>query len=474
MEIIGRERERRILSRCEASGKPEFVAVYGRRRVGKTYLVAMHFENRFSFSVTGISGGSARDELREFHRALKKYYQGDIPVPEDWFQAFGLLEDRIEQDPSLGKKVLFLDELPWLDTQKSRFLPALEHFWNSFASRRPDILLIVCGSAASWMIKNLIDNYGGLHNRVTETIVVEPYQLCDCEAFYRSRGIAFNRQQAAEAYMILGGIPFYMDAMDKMYGLNQNIDMLLFEKNARLGGEFSRLYHSLFRKAGNHIRIVELLSGSGGGMTRQELSRASGITDGGGFTNTLAELEACGLISRSFDIKRKRNGDYFKLVDFFSLFYFRYLKKRENSDPHFWTNYLSDPAHRAWCGYAFERLCMAHVSQIRQKLGISGVITEVCAFRSAQKGGGAQIDLVIDRRDDTINLCECKYTNKPYLITEKDAAGLERKKEVFLKETGTKKSIHMTMIAANGLANNAHRNGIQAEIVLDDLFQPAL
>ena len=472
MEIIGRQRERRILSRCETSGKPEFVAVYGRRRVGKTYLIVEHFANRFTFSVTGVSGGGKKDELREFHRALTKYFQGDIPVPKDWPQAFGLLEDRLGQDISLGKKVLFMDELPWLDTQKSGFLSALEHFWNSFASRRPDILLIVCGSAASWMIKNLIDNYGGLHNRVTETIVVEPYLLCDCEAFYKSRGIAFNRQQMAEAYMVLGGIPFYMDAMDSMYGLNQNIDLLLFEKNAKLAGEFSRLYHSLFRKAGNHIQVVELLAGSGGGMTRQELSSASGIADGGGLTNVLAELEACGLVKRGVDIRKKRGSEYFKLVDFFSLFHLKYLKRRESSDPHYWTNYLSDPAHRAWCGYAFERLCMAHIGQIRHKLGISGVITEVYAFRSLQQKGGAQIDMVIDRKDDTINLCECKYTNKAYLLTEKDAAGLEHKKEVFLKETGTKKSIHMTMVTSHGLVQNAYRNGIQSEIVLDDLFSP--
>ena len=231
MEIIGRERERWILSRCEQSDKPEFVAVYGRRRVGKTYLIAEHFNNKFTFSVTGISNENTKEQLREFRRALTKYYQGEVPTPRDWYEAFDLLETRITQDPTLGKKTIFIDELPWLDTHKSGFLPALEHFWNAFASRRPDILLIVCGSAASWMINNLIDNYGGLHNRVTETIVVEPYPLCDCEAFCRNRGLAFNRRQIAEAYMILGGIPYYMDAMDKMLGLNQNIDLLLFEKN---------------------------------------------------------------------------------------------------------------------------------------------------------------------------------------------------------------------------------------------------
>ena len=471
MEIIGRERERYRLTRCENSIKSEFVAVYGRRRVGKTFLIVQHFGNKFTFSLTGISDGNMKEQLRVFHTSLKKHFQGDMPFPQNWFEAFGLLEECIERDPTLGRKTIFIDEMPWFDTPKSGFLKAIEYFWNAFASRRDDILLIVCGSAASWIIKNLINNYGGLHNRVTETIVVEPFYLGDCEKFYQSRGIAMTRQQMAEAYMILGGIPFYMDSMDKMYGLNQNIDRLLFENNAILKSEFDRLYHSLFRQADNHIRIVEILSENGAGMTRQELSAASGISDGGGLTKVLSELESCGLIDRSFDIKKKRNGEYYKLTDFFSLFYFKYLKSQKGKDSHFWTNNLTDPAHRTWCGYAFERLCLAHASQIKQKLGISGVVTETYTFRSRQKKGGAQIDLVIDRKDGVINLCECKYTNNPYELTEKDISDLERKKDVFLAETGTRKSIHVTMITANGLVHNAYRNEIQSEIVLDDLFR---
>ena len=474
MDIIGRERERSILTRCEMSDKSEFVAVYGRRRVGKTYLLTQHFNNKFCFSVTGISDASKKDQLREFHRALMKYYKGDIPKLKDWYDAFASLEVQISQDPTQGKKILFIDELPWFDTHKSGFLQALEHFWNAFASRRSDILLIVCGSAASWMIKNLIDSYGGLHNRVTEALVVHPFGLYECEKFCMKKGIAFNRQQIAEAYMILGGIPYYMDAMDKMFGLNQNIDYLLFEKNAKLGNEFTRLYHSLFRHADNHIHIVEALAKSASGMTRQELSAATGIADGGGLTKVLGELESCGLIGHSSDIRRKRNGDYFKLIDFYSLFYLKYLKNRKITDPHFWTNFLSNPAHSAWCGYAFERLCMMHISQIKQKLGISGVITNVYAFRSSLQKGGAQIDMVIDRRDNVINLCECKYTNKAYTITEKDAIDFARKKDIFLQETDTKKAIHMTMITSNGLAHNAYRNDIQAEITLDDLFMPII
>ena len=472
MELIGRERERHILSRCANSDRPEFIAVYGRRRVGKTFLIVEHFGGKFTFSVTGVSDGSKKDQLRVFHDSLKKHFMTDIHIPVDWIQAFGLLEECLDHDIAQGRKVLFIDEMPWLDTPKSGFLPALEHFWNSFASRRKDILLIVCGSAASWIINKLIDSYGGLYNRVTETIIVEPFLLSDCEAFYRDRGIAMNRRQISEAYMILGGIPFYMDAMDRMYGLNQNIDMLLFGNNAKLQNEFNRLYRSLFRHADNHINIAEILSKNSAGMTRREISLASGISDGGGLTKVLDEMEACGLICRSFGYKKKKNGDYYKLIDFYTLFYYKFIKTKKRNDPHFWTNFLSYPAHRAWCGYAFERLCMAHIGQIKQKLGISGVITEIYTFRGAVRKGGAQIDIVIDRKDDTINLCECKYTIDPYELTENDAADLERKKAVFLSETGTKKSIHMTMITASGFVQNARRNEIQSEITLDDLFMP--
>ena len=421
--------------------------------------------------MTGISNGSKTAQLNEFRRSLIKYYQGDTPEITDWFNAFSILEMRITQDPSLGKKVIFLDELPWLDTHKSSFLSALEHFWNAFASRRPDILMIVCGSAASWMINNLINNYGGLHNRVTESIVVEPYQLYECESFYARKNIAFNRRQIAEAYMILGGIPYYMDNIDKVYGMNQNIDLLLFDKNAKLNNEFHRLYHSLFRHADNHINIVGILAKTTAGLSRQELSAASGLADGGSLTKVLAELESCGLINRVSDISRKRNGEYYKLTDFFTLFYFKYLKSNENTDPRFWSNFHTQPAHNAWCGYAFERLCMAHIEQIKQKLGISGVITNTYAFRSKQQKGGAQIDLIIDRRDDTINLCECKYVNSEYTLTASDAADLERKKDVFVQETGTRKSIHMTMITTFGLNHNAYKNEVQSEVTLDDLFE---
>ena len=470
MEIIGREHEKRIFRQLESSGKPEFVVVYGRRRIGKTFLITRYFNNNFSFSTTGVSDGSLKDQLRVFHMSLKKHYQSNIPLPKDWFHAFNLLEEQIEKDITQGRKVLFIDEMPWFDTPKSNFLSALEHFWNAFASKRKDILLIVCGSAASWIVKNLINNYGGLHNRVTDVIFLEPFNLKECEAFYQNRGIAMNREQIAEAYMILGGIPFYMDAMDKAFGLNQNIDLLLFNKNAKLSNEYARLYNSLFRHANNHMRIAEVLSKTNMGMSRKELSEKSGISDGGGLTKILDEMESCGLISKNHSFSKNKYGGYYKLIDFYTLFYYKFIKTRKSNDPHFWTNFLSYPAHRIWCGYAFERLCAAHINQIKYKLGIYGVISDIYTFRSVKKKGGAQIDIIIDRKDDVINLVECKFSGLPYKLTAECIKELEHKKNVFIEETKTKKAIHITMITVSGLVVNEHYNAIQSEVTLNDLF----
>ena len=251
--------------------------------------------------------------MQEFKSSLSRYFNREILDIKNWYDTFTVLEDMIIQDPKVGKKVLFIDELPWFDTHKSGFLSALEHFWNAFASRRSDILLIVCDSAASWMINNLIENYGGLYNRVTNTIVVEPYKLHDCELFCRCRGISFNRRQIAEAYMIMGGIPYYFEAMDKMYELNQNIDLLFFEHHAKLENEFYRPYNSLYRHAENHIHIVETLVKSSNGMSRKELILSSGISDGG-LTKTLSELESCGLIRRVSSFSKAQ--EYYILVDF--------------------------------------------------------------------------------------------------------------------------------------------------------------
>jgi AAA+ ATPase superfamily predicted ATPase len=470
MAIIGRRRECEILENCYTANRSDFVAVYGRRRIGKTYLIREFFNNRFTFYVSGMANEKKQTQLQNFHFALQEYFEGDFPAPATWLEAFIGLERLIKAQHTKEKKVVFIDELPWLDTPKSGFLSAFEHFWNSFASARSDILLIVCGSATSWMVSNLIDNYGGLHNRITEQIALQPFTLRECEEYYRSMGIVFNRYQIAESYMIFGGVPYYMSRMKSQYGLNQNIDMLMFAKNAPFAGEFDRLYHSLFRDSENHIKIVRLLSEKTKGLTRQEIIEQSHIPDGGGLTKALTELVQCGFLESYDDFNKQRNGEYYKLIDFFSLFYLKYRKDNTSRDEHYWTNYLLDPAHRTWCGYAFERVCMAHASQIKSKLGINGVIATIYSWRSKDAKPSAQIDMLIDRRDGVINLCEIKYSVEKYTISKSDDDDFRRRRTAFLAETGTRSALHQTMITTYGLEHNAYRNNIQSEITLDDLF----
>jgi hypothetical protein len=471
MEIVGREREKAELKRYMGSGRPEFVAVYGRRRVGKTFLIREYFENEFFFYFTGVAGGKRQELLKNFDIAINRY-GGDSSMPsKNWSEAFLKLRGLIENASGNERRVVFLGELPWLDTKNSDFLTALDYFWNSFASARPDLLFIVCGSAASWVIKKLFKNRGGLHNRITGRIHMSPFTLRECEEYFSRLGVVMNRYQIVESYSVFGGIPFYLSMFDSGLGLAQNIDRLFFEEDAPLGDEYTELYHSLFSEPERPMAIVHALAGKRYGMTRDELTKATGIPDGGHFSANLEALEQSDFIVKYADFTRPSHGAYYRLSDPFSLFWRDFGKEgKESKDEYFWTNRREDGERRAWSGYAFEETCLSHIPQIKNKLGISGVATRVTAWRSREAKPGAQIDLIIDRADGVINLCEMKFTQHPYTITKDDDAALLRKRQAFASETRTKKALHMTMVTTYGLTQSGYRGAVQSEVTMDDLF----
>ena len=218
MKIIGRYAEKEVLNQCLNSNKPEFLAVYGRRRVGKTFLIREYCKDHLVFSMSGAVNTPIKRQLQNFTEALSEYSGIRADTAKDWFDAFRLLKQYLKGHLGTGKKVVFIDELPWLATQRSGFLLALDHFWNTFASAREDMLLIICGSATSWIIDNVINDRGGLHNRVTRQMWIEPFSLGECEAFYKNNGIELNRNQITELYMIFGGIPYYMNYVEKGMG----------------------------------------------------------------------------------------------------------------------------------------------------------------------------------------------------------------------------------------------------------------
>jgi AAA+ ATPase superfamily predicted ATPase len=473
MEIIGREHEKRLLRSYQESKKPEFLVVYGRRRTGKTFLIKEFFKNDFCFYCTGRTKRTMQAQLEAFNEAIDRYSKG-VTTDEssaNWFDAFQRLRNLVESDNHPEKKVIFIDEMPWLDTQRSGFLSAFEYFWNSFASTRSDVLLIACGSATSWIVKKLFENTEGLFNRVTRQMYLKPFTLGECEQFYHDIGVVMNRYQMVESYMIFGGIPYYLDLFEKGYGFAQNVDFLCFGDSALLRNEYKSLYATLFKNYESHHAIVGALSKKAMGMTREELLTATKLSNGGRFTETLDDLELCGFIRKYNAFSKKEKGAIFQLTDAFTLFYHRFMAGRSRNTSNAWVGGLGSGAHNAWSGYAFEQVCLAHDAQIKQALGIFGVSSDIAAWRSSTGGSKAQIDLVIDRTDQVINLCEMKYSLREFEIDKAYSEKLEAKVRAFADETKTNKALHTILVTTYGVKNNKYKGLVQSEVTMDDLFR---
>ena len=465
MNIIGRKDELHELDRLYQSGSPEFAIVYGRRRVGKTYLVREALGHAFAFYATGVARGTKSEQLSAFHTSLLEY---GLPVkyakPSTWTDAFNLLKIVIERSTQ-KKKVVFIDEMPWMDTAKSNFITALDLFWNKWASAREDILLIGCGSAASWMVKNIVRNRGGLHNRITCKIKLRPFTLSETRGFLLSKGIKWEARDIAETYMILGGIPYYMNLLDRSLSLAQNIDRLFFKSSALLEDEFDNLYSSLFRNALDHKKIIEALSKRKAGLTREDILSATKLTDGGTFGVKLDELEQCGFIRKYKAIGCK--AQLYQLTDFYTLFYFKFLNGRHDGDTAQWMHLALSRTYSTWCGLAFERLCMNEIETIKDVIGISGILTKHYSLQTPN----AQIDMLIERADRIISLCEMKYYEGTFTMTRNDLKDLE-KKIWEVRENTQRKNIQVVMITPYGLKQNQYSiNAVHRVVTLADMMR---
>ncbi|MCB0737400.1 MAG: ATP-binding protein [Bacteroidetes bacterium] len=461
--IVGRKHEKRIFSKLLDSSKSEFLAVYGRRRVGKTFLIRNYFEQKFCFQLTGLANSGLSDQLSNFYFAIKNQFPDfQDQKPKSWLEAFYQLQGCIGAESS-NKKVLFIDEMPWLDTPRSGFLPAFESFWNSWASARKDIILIACGSATSWIINNLINNHGGLHNRVTQQIMLEPFTLGETHEFFQSKNIKFSLYNTIEIYMALGGIPFYLEQIEKGKSAAQNIDNLIFKEQGSLKNEFRNLLPSLFKNSENHHKILKALGKAKSGLNREMLLSKAKLANGGTATKVLEELEQCGFIKRFTPIHKKLRESLYQVIDPFTLFYFNYVEGKSTTQGDWLSQYGSHHFH-AWAGYAFELVCLLHVKQIKNALGIAAVQTQIGSWHNRN----AQIDLIIDRRDGIINLIEIKFSIDEFVITKSYYENLRKKLAQFVSDTKSKKAIHITFITVNDLRNNEYAlelvtNGILAE-----------
>ena len=472
-KLIGREAEIKTLTKYEQSGKPEFVAVYGRRRVGKTFLVKNFFDDRICFNASGTFEDPRETQLENFALELRSRTGEKSSKLKDWTEAFWQLEQYIKQLPVSDKrKVIFLDELPWFDTQKSGFTRALDYFWNHFLSTRSDCMLVVCGSATSWMVNNLINDKGGLHNRITHEIHLRPFTLREVESYMKNAGFKWNRLVILQTYMILGGIPYYLDMLDKDETFPANIDNLMFAGNAPLRNEFKRLYDSLFGRSEKYRAVISVLSTSKKGLTRKEIADKLKLGSSGSLTGILDDLVNCDFI-RYYNIRKKTintTAGIYQLTDFFTLFHFEFMGKRTTS-AHYWTELMKSQKISNWQGLAFERVCMAHIEQIKHALHIDTIYTEYFSWRSTDAALKAQVDMVIERADHNTNICEMKFDSEDeYAIDNTEAEKIRKRLKAYKEQTGSRNGLYMTLITTYGLKHNTYSDVVDNVIILDELF----
>lgn len=486
-KVVGRKKEIKLLQEKLASKSAEFIAVYGRRRVGKTYLIKQFFSQQSGtyFEQTGLNNGTMQEQLSIFAECLSKsfYHGAKLAIPENWMDALKQLTVAIGNLPKDENIILFFDELPWLATQKSGFLKALEYYWNTDWSYRPKLILIVCGSAASWMLENLIYAKGGLHNRITANISLQPFNLPEVESFLEYLDIRLNRQQILELYMAIGGIPHYLKSVRPGLSAAQNINNLCFKADGALFGEFELLFHSLYDDPETYINIIRAIAAKSGGLSRAELIKETKLSDGGYLNTRLRSLEDAGFISTFLPVGNARRGVHYKVTDEYSLFYLTWIESIRKKPivssitKQYWETLNKKPAWFTWSGYAFEAVCFKHIESIKKAIGLKN-ITASCSDwqyrpkKNAKKEVGAQIDLVFDRDDGCVTLCEIKYTQKPFILTKDYAAQLQQKEHIYKLRTRSKKQIFWALISANGVTpNELIRKMIHQVSTSEDLFQ---
>ena len=470
--MIGRRQEQETLDQWMCSGRPEFVVVYGRRRIGKTHLVQEYFKGRFAFSATGIANEKMRAQLRAFHQKMREYGDESRTIPMDWFEAFSRLKELLQsegvvRDVESGRVVVFLDEMPWMDTPRSDFKSALEYFWNDWGCTQSDLMLVACGSATSWLTTNLLKSTEGFYGRITGSINLQPFNLGECEELLRYNGIELTRQQVMELYLVFGGIPYYLNLVPRGTSPAQAVERLCFAAGGQLAGEYDLLLRSLFKNADEHAAVIEALAGRKSGYSDAELRKMKGTPSGASLSRALSNLQACGFIRKYDAFERRKNGRRYQLIDSFCAFYQKFLKNRAFDS---WEAHVATPSYYSWRGNAFELACLAHLPQIKSALGISGVETRSFPWTGEAGDSKAQIDLVIDRRDGIVDLCEAKFTDLPFVLDKASFEELVRKREAFRAETKCSKALHLVIISASGVEQNAYAHNVQAVIGPDDLF----
>jgi hypothetical protein len=466
--IVGRIAEQNILKEAFENNKSELIALYGRRRIGKTFLIREYYKKNIVFEMTGLFGGNMKDQLENFHKETKRRVKNDeLKMPNTWLEAFTQLEENLDLLKGKSKKVIFIDEFPWIATAKSKFLMAFENFWNTYCTKRDDIIVVICGSAASYMVQKIINNKGGLHNRISFKIRLQPFSLNETELFLIKKGIKYTRYDIIQIYMALGGVPQYIEKLNKGLSVRQNIDSLCFSKDGILNNEFNQLYASLFDDSERHMKIIRTLAGTNKGLTRNDLIKKSGIPSGGDFSLKIEELMESGFVTEYPYYQNKKQLTLYRLSDEYSKFYLKFIENNKNGGEGTWQRLSNTQSYNSWSGFVFETLCLKHIYQIKKSLRIDAIYSTNSSWFNEY----AQVDLLIDRDDNVMNLCEMKFYNAPYTIDKNYYLILKNKVAELQKETNTRKNIFITLVTTYGVnVNEYSKELVQNSLDMDALF----
>ena len=476
--IVGRKNEIAELEKLYQSERPEFVAIYGRRRVGKTFLIKQALKGRITFQHTGVSPVDQEGEKNRMKTQLDSFYYSllshgleGFKRPKSWLEAFFQLEQLLKKLDDGSRQVVFIDELTWMDTPRSGFLSAFESFWNGWCSGRDNMMLVVCGSATSWILSNLSRNRGGLYGRLTDEIKLSPFTLKECEEYFSHEQIEMSRYDIIQSHMVFGGIPYYLSYFKKGKSFEGNTDNILFGKNPRLKDEFNRLFNAIFNNPEDCKKIIRLLAKRHSGFTREEIARETGLPLGGGLSDTLAALVESDFILRYAPYGKAGNVEHYKLIDNFCLFWLKYVETYQ-SDQLFMTDHITSDIMKTWRGIAFEEVCWQHIAQIKRALEIGGVRSLLSAWsiKGNETHEGVQIDLLIIRDDNVVNLCEMKFASSPYTIDKDEEVKLRNRIDTLKATLNPKQTIHLTMVTTYGIAYGKHSGIVQKEVIMDDLF----
>ena len=475
--MVGRTREIKELNEYYNSGKAEFVALYGRRRVGKTYLINETFKEKFAFRHAGLSpveieGKGALDaQLNHFYVSLKYYGMKENVRPQTWFDAFYMLEKLLDDKDDGRRQVVFIDEMPWMDTPRSNFVTAFEGFWNTWGCSQNNLMVIVCGSANSWIMDNLINNHGGLYGRVTHEIKLMPFTLKECKEYLEDNEVHLSPYDIAQTYMILGGIPYYLGYFKKGKSVAQNIDDMFFSKSSVLKDEFSRLFASVFEKPEDIKKIIRVLYTRRSGFKRKEIEEKTEIQEGGKLTKCLNALIASDFVIKYIPFGESKKDVHYKLVDPLCLFYLHFVDNKDSLTNDFWKQNISSQSVVSWRGLAFENVCFNHIEQIKEILGIRGVKTSESALVKRDAEQGMQLDLLISRDDNIVNMCEIKFYNKEFAVDKAYYKTLMERQEMLEKLLPARMAVHNTLITTDGLKYNEYSNVFLNVITLEELMK---